>query len=196
MVTGQIASLILHCTWGWEILSSLEGLAQSQYEASLVAQRLKICLECGRPGFDTWVGKIPWRRKWHSSVHSWKIPWTEEPGRLQSMVLQRVRHNWVTSLSLSSIVRLKILVRIYLRNSKSTDMLLPLLIMITIYWGLLFVTAIHTEASELVQCIIFTLGTQWFWLHMLTCLCACVYVCVYVYVSWLHKWIVNTFKWQ
>ena len=23
-----------------------------------------ICLECGRPGFDPWVGKIPWRRKW------------------------------------------------------------------------------------------------------------------------------------
>ena len=24
-----------------------------------------ICLECGRPGFDPWVGKIPWKRKWH-----------------------------------------------------------------------------------------------------------------------------------
>ena len=23
-----------------------------------------ICLECGRPGFNSWVGKIPWRRKW------------------------------------------------------------------------------------------------------------------------------------
>ena len=23
-----------------------------------------ICLQCGRPGFDPWVGKIPWRRKW------------------------------------------------------------------------------------------------------------------------------------
>jgi len=22
------------------------------------------CLQCGRPGFDPWVGKIPWRRKW------------------------------------------------------------------------------------------------------------------------------------
>ena len=29
----------------------------------------------------------------HSSILSWKIPWTEEPGRLQSMGLQRVRHN-------------------------------------------------------------------------------------------------------
>ena len=34
----------------------------------------------------------------HSSTLAWKIPWTEEPGRLQSMGLQRVKHNWVTSL--------------------------------------------------------------------------------------------------
>ena len=36
----------------------------------------------------------------HSSTPAWKIPWTEEPGRLQSMGLQRVGHNWATSLSL------------------------------------------------------------------------------------------------
>ena len=29
----------------------------------------------------------------HSSTIAWKIPWTEEPGRLQSMGSQRVRHN-------------------------------------------------------------------------------------------------------
>ena len=39
----------------------------------------------------------------HSSTLAWKIPWMEEPGRLQSMGLWRVRHNWVTSLSLSCI---------------------------------------------------------------------------------------------
>ena len=37
----------------------------------------------------------------HSSTLAWKIPWMEEPGRLQSMGLQRVRHDWATSLSLS-----------------------------------------------------------------------------------------------
>ena len=36
----------------------------------------------------------------HSSTLAWKIPWTEEPGRLQSMGSWRVRHNWETSLSL------------------------------------------------------------------------------------------------
>jgi len=35
-----------------------------------------------------------------SSTLAWKIPWTEEPGRLQSMGSLRVRHDWVTSLSL------------------------------------------------------------------------------------------------
>ena len=36
----------------------------------------------------------------HSSTLTWKIPWTEEPGGLQSMGLLRVGHDWVTSLSL------------------------------------------------------------------------------------------------
>ena len=40
----------------------------------------------------------------HSSIHAWKIPWTEEPGRLQSMGSQRVRHDWATSLSLFKFV--------------------------------------------------------------------------------------------
>ena len=36
----------------------------------------------------------------HSSILAWKIPWTEEPGRLWSMGSLRVGHNWMTSLSL------------------------------------------------------------------------------------------------
>ena len=36
----------------------------------------------------------------HSSTLAWKIPWTEEPGRLQSSGSQRVGHDWATSLSL------------------------------------------------------------------------------------------------
>ena len=35
-----------------------------------------------------------------SSILAWKIPWTEEPGRLQSMGSLTVRHDWATSLSL------------------------------------------------------------------------------------------------
>ena len=36
----------------------------------------------------------------HSTTLTWKIPWTEEPGRLQSMESLRVGHDWATSLSL------------------------------------------------------------------------------------------------
>ena len=35
----------------------------------------------------------------HSSTLAWKIPWAEEPGRLQSMGSLRVRHDWATSLA-------------------------------------------------------------------------------------------------
>jgi len=40
----------------------------------------------------------------HSSTLAWKIPWMEEPGRLQSMGSRRVAHNWVTSLSLFTLM--------------------------------------------------------------------------------------------
>ena len=55
-----------------------------------------ICLQCGRPGFDSGVRKIPWRRKWqiHSSILTWRIPWTEEPGGVQSTGSQRAGHDW------------------------------------------------------------------------------------------------------
>ena len=40
------------------------------------------CLQCERPGFDPWVGKIPRRRKWQPTpvLLVLKIPWTEELG--------------------------------------------------------------------------------------------------------------------
>ena len=68
--------------------------------ASLVAQSVK-CLPAMR---ETRVRSLGWEDPLekemaiHSSTLAWKIPWTEEPGRLQSMGLQRVRHNCVTSL--------------------------------------------------------------------------------------------------
>ena len=40
----------------------------------------------------------------HSSTLAWKIPWTEEPGRLQYMGSLRVGHDWATSLSLFTFV--------------------------------------------------------------------------------------------
>ena len=54
---------------------------------------------------ETWVWALGWEDPLeremaiHSSTIAWKIPWTEEPGRLQSMGSQRVGHDWATSLS-------------------------------------------------------------------------------------------------
>ena len=43
----------------------------------------------------------------HSSTVAWKIPWMEEPGRLQSIRSLRVGRNWATSLSLSTFMHWK-----------------------------------------------------------------------------------------
>ena len=43
-------------------------------------------------------------RATHSSTLAWKIPWTEEPGGLQSMGLLRVGYDWATSLSLFTVM--------------------------------------------------------------------------------------------
>ena len=64
-------------------------------KASLVAQRLKRL----PPMRETWVrslgGEDPLEKEMatHSSILAWRIPWTEEPGRLQSMGSQRVGHD-------------------------------------------------------------------------------------------------------
>ena len=48
---------------------------------------------------ETWVQSLGWEdllekeMATHSSILAWKIPWTEEPGRLQSMWSQRVEHD-------------------------------------------------------------------------------------------------------
>ena len=63
--------------------------------ASQVAQMVK----CLPAMWETWVQSLcqeyPLEKEMatHSSTLAWKIPWTEEPGRLQSMGTQRVRHN-------------------------------------------------------------------------------------------------------
>ena len=53
---------------------------------------------------DTWVWSLGLedplekRKATHSSILAWRIPWTEEPGGLQSMGSQRVGHNWATNM--------------------------------------------------------------------------------------------------
>ena len=70
-----------------------------------MAQRLKRL-----PGIqETWVRSLGWEdpleeeMATYTSIIAWRIPWREEPGRLQSMGLQRVGHGGATSLSLSAL---------------------------------------------------------------------------------------------
>ena len=75
------------------------------YRTSLVAQMVK-CLPTVQENRVQSVSREDLLEKemvTHSSILAWKIPWAEEPGRLQSMGLQRVGHDWATSLSLSRV---------------------------------------------------------------------------------------------
>ena len=83
---------------------SQRGLLISLWQ-SLMAQRLKHL----PPVWETWVRSLgqedPQEKEMvtHSSILAWRIPWTEEPGRLQSTGSQRVRHDWATSLHFISL---------------------------------------------------------------------------------------------
>ena len=67
-------------------------------EASLVAQMVK----SPSPMRETWVLSLDWEdplekeMATHSSILAWRIPWTEESGRLQSTEYQRVGHDRAT----------------------------------------------------------------------------------------------------
>ena len=80
---------------------SLAKLIFQHNKTSLLAQMVKH-LSAMR---ETWVQPLgqedPLEKEMaiHSSTIAWKIPWTEEPGRLQSMGWQRVGHDWATSLT-------------------------------------------------------------------------------------------------
>ena len=72
------------------------SLTLSIWWASLVAQRLKHLPAM----WETWVRSLSWEDHLekemaiHSSILAWRIPGREKSGRLQSMGLQRVRHDW------------------------------------------------------------------------------------------------------
>ena len=84
-------SLGKYGNWSWSM-----GYKIRQWRTSLVAQTIK-----NPPAMHkTWVRSLGWEDSLeegmatNSSVLAWRIPWTEEPGGLQSMALQRVGHDW------------------------------------------------------------------------------------------------------
>ena len=98
---GRVRSLLFIYLFIFNMLSRLVIVFLAR--TSLVAQRVKRL----PPMRETWVrslGREDTLEKEmaiHSSTIPWKIPWTEEPGRLQSMGSQRVRPDWVTFLYFS-----------------------------------------------------------------------------------------------
>ena len=89
----QSCMVLPHCV----ISEVLDGISYC-----MVAQRLKHLPAM----WETWVWSLgredPLEKEMatHSSILAWRIPWTEEPGGLQSTGLQRVGHDWATSLHL------------------------------------------------------------------------------------------------
>ena len=67
---------------------------------------------------ETWVWSLGWddplekEMATHSSILAWKISWTEEPGELQSIGLQRVEHDWATNTYLLTWVYEDILIKL------------------------------------------------------------------------------------
>ena len=70
------------------------------FKTSLVAQKVKRLPTTQ----ETWVRSLSWEDLLEkemattSSLLAWRIPWTEEPGGLQSTGLQRIGHDWASSL--------------------------------------------------------------------------------------------------
>ena len=105
---------------GTEILEIISVL--NILRASLVAQRLK-CLPTMQ---ETWVRSLGWEDPLekemaiHSSILAWRIPWTEEPGGLQSTGSQRVGHYWATSLHFNILICPGILMENLMTSQKLT----------------------------------------------------------------------------
>ena len=85
-------SFLRNCPYAiWKLSESLVP-GGSEGKESICNARDLSCI----PGSDRFPGE---EMATHSSILAWRTPWTEEPGRLQSMGSQRVRHNCRTNIS-------------------------------------------------------------------------------------------------
>ena len=87
----------------WKLLKVWLAILNTSHFCKAKAQRFFSLLT--NPEFFFFFFFLPANNQWrekamapHSSTVAWKIPWMEEPGRLQSMGSLRVRHDWATSL--------------------------------------------------------------------------------------------------
>ena len=95
---------ISHILWGFwfvfvclKVSSTVLGFRDTAVnKPSLVAQTVKNtpAVQKTQVWCLVWEGPQEKKTATHSSILAWRIPWTEEPGGLQSMELERVRHDW------------------------------------------------------------------------------------------------------
>ena len=132
---------------------------------------------------ETWVPSLgredPLKKEMaiHSSTIAWKIPWTEEPGRLQSMGSQRVEHDWATSLT---VVLVLISWGILYSVFHSAPVYIPstngqrfsflyILATLVLSFSLLFFYNSHPNRCEVIShCGVFDLhfpDDKWYWAH-------------------------------
>ena len=98
----------------------------------------------------------------HSSILAWKIPWTEDPGRLQSMGSQRVGHDWETSLHFTVTFGIKYnsfpdLMAVEIFKEGEDDEHVPM----SPPWGQWGNTADFSSAHHLGHCCTFPGGQRW-----------------------------------
>ena len=113
-----------------EVVNRLKTDKEDRYTIVIHSSLLNIFIEirlCSRlwdyyneqkESFSFYTIEQMWAMAPHSSTLAWKIPWTEEPGRLQSMGSLRDGHDWATSLSLFTFMRWR-------RKWQPTPLLLP-----------------------------------------------------------------------
>ena len=107
--SGHLKTIVSRVSSSWNSLDVIDHLKEEKpfffnsledLGASLVAQTVKNMSAM----WETWVLSLGWDDSLeegtasHSSILAWRIPCTEEPGRLQSMGSQRVGHSWVNKL--------------------------------------------------------------------------------------------------
>ena len=114
----------------------------------------KDCLQCKRPRFNPWVGKIPWRRAWQPTpVFSSLENSIDIPGRLQFMRLYRVEHDCATNTFTFHI------------ESKLLQGILDILgiLIIPIYEQFPFICAVFNFCNHLLFCRLCSLAGQYPW---------------------------------
>ena len=97
---GSLASKEFTCNKGDPNLIPESGIGYplQYYWSSLAAQMVKNLYAM----WENWVQSLDWEdpleegMETHFSILAWRIPMTEEPGGLQTMGSQRLRHNWAT----------------------------------------------------------------------------------------------------